>query len=269
MTELRNGEFYGQTNQTIHLNGITLTDAEYTHDFVDWHYHENAYFTFILSGNVLEGNKKEVYNCTSGNLLFHNWQEPHYNVKPPGYTRGFQIELGHNWLSNYDLRIDNLQGSIKISHVDIQLLIYKIVWESKIGDDVSAISIQALILEALTEMLASHAVDFHKHPYWVKSIRELLRDEPFDQLTLEHLSATLNIHPVHLSRDFSKYFKCNLGEYIRKLKIEKSLSLLNDKTQSLTEIAYACGFYDQSHFIRCFKTINGMSPMKYRKFIFD
>lgn len=39
MKQLKTGAFYGQTNQTIHLNGITLTDTEYTLDFVDWHYH--------------------------------------------------------------------------------------------------------------------------------------------------------------------------------------------------------------------------------------
>jgi AraC family transcriptional regulator len=58
MQHLQTGQFFEQTNTTIHLDGITLTDTEYTLDKVDWHYHENAYFTFILQGNVIEGNKK-------------------------------------------------------------------------------------------------------------------------------------------------------------------------------------------------------------------
>ncbi len=91
METLKTGSFYGQTNQTLHLDFATITDTEYTHDKVDWHYHENAYFTFILDGKVIEGNKKEVYNCTAGSLLFHNWQDPNYNIKPKGYTRGFHI----------------------------------------------------------------------------------------------------------------------------------------------------------------------------------
>ena len=68
MNLLQTGQFHGQTNKTIHLNGITLTDTEYTLPKVAWHYHENAYFTFILQGNVIEGNKKEIYNC---DLLFY------------------------------------------------------------------------------------------------------------------------------------------------------------------------------------------------------
>ena len=62
MNLLRTGHFFGETNRRICLDGITLTDTEYTHERVDWHYHENAYFTFILQGKLIEGNKKESYN---------------------------------------------------------------------------------------------------------------------------------------------------------------------------------------------------------------
>ena len=57
----------------------------------------------------------------------------------------------------------------------------------------------------------------------------ILNDQFSESLTLDYLSETLNIHPVHLSRDFSKYFYCSLGEYIRKLKVQKSLQLISQK----------------------------------------
>lgn len=56
----------------------------------------------------MEGNKKEIYNCPAGSLLFHNWQEPHYNIKPAGYTRGFQIKLKNTWFDKLDFNIDKL-----------------------------------------------------------------------------------------------------------------------------------------------------------------
>ncbi len=267
MNQLQTGEFYGQTNQTIHLDGITLTDTEYTLDRVDWHYHENAYFTFILQGNVIEGNKKEVYNCSAGSLLFHNWQDPHYNIKPEGYTRGFQIELKNTWFDTLDFNIDQLQGSMKIANVDIKFLLYKIFKETKIEDDITALSIQTLLLQSLSEMFRKSHLDFGKNPAWVQNIKEILFYGFSENLSLEYLSKTLDIHPVHLSRDFSKYFNCNLGDYVRKLKIEKSYSLLSDNQLSLTEIAYGCGFSDQSHFNRCFKSVSGMSPKNFRKII--
>jgi AraC family transcriptional regulator len=267
MQQLQTGQFFGQTNQTIHLDGITLTDTEYTLDKVDWHYHENAYFTFILQGNVIEGNKKEIYNCSAGSLLFHNWQDPHYNIKPKGYTRGFHIELKDAWFKHLDFDIKQLQGSIKITNADIKFLMYKIVKETKVADELSALSMQTLILQTLSEMFRHQQSDKEKKPLWVNTIKEILHDEFSNKLTLDYLAQTLNIHPVHLSRDFQKHFNCSLGDYMRKLKIEKSLHLLSNKNNALSEIAYDCGFSDQSHFNRCFKSINGISPYQFRKII--
>ncbi len=269
MKHLQTGQFHGQTNQTIHLEGITLTDTEYTQEKVDWHYHENAYFTFILQGRVIEGNKKEVYHCSEGSLLFHNWQEAHYNIKPKGFTRGFHIELAQQWFEDMDFDLRNLMGSINISNPDIKLSLYKIFKETKIEDETSPLAIQSQLLHLLTQMLYDNKLTTPQKPVWVERVKEILHDNVAEKQTLSDLSKDLDIHPVHLSRDFPKYFHCNLGNYIRKLKIEKSLALLSQKKHSLSDITYQCGFADQSHFARCFKEENGLSPLAYRKLIFS
>lgn len=265
MNYSRKGEFYGETNKTVQLNGITLTDTEYTKPKVDWHYHENAYFTFILQGNIIEGNKKEIYHCNPGSLLFHNWQEPHYNIKPDGFTRGFHLEIDHQWFTDLALNISHLQGSINISHPDIKLLMYKIFRETKIDDTATNLSIQVLLIEALSRLNQTHLIEITAKPSWVTIIDEILHDQFADTITLDYLSQMINVHPVHLSRDFSRYFHCNLGEYIRRIRIEKALALISRQKISFTEIAYQCGFFDQSHFTRCFREINGLNPSAYKK----
>ncbi|PKB16562.1 AraC family transcriptional regulator [Flavobacterium sp. 5] len=269
MKESRKGEFYGQTNKTINLEGITLTDTVYTQDKVDWHYHENAYFTFILQGNVIEGNKKEIYNCSEGSLLFHNWQEPHYNIKPEGFTRGFHIELEKSWFDNLEFNTTNLQGSINIANPDLKFLLYKIFKETTVDDGTTQLAIQVSLLETLSKMLQDQKLEISKKPTWVSEINMILNDQFSENLTLDYLSENLNIHPVHLSRDFSKYFNCSLGEYIRKLKVQRSLQLISQRKLDLTSIAFDCGFSDQSHFTRCFKEINGNTPSEYRKILFS
>jgi len=267
MKQSLKGEFYGQTNTTINLEGITLTDTVYTHDKVDWHYHKNAYFTFILQGNVIEGNKKEIYNCSAGDLLFHNWQEPHYNIKPEGFTRGFHIEIEEKWFSELDFKTKDLQGSIKIADPDLKFLLYKIFRETKENESSTLLSVQTLLLETLSKMIHHQKNDSQKKPNWVSELNNILNDQFSDSLSLDYLSKQLHIHPVHLSRDFSKYFNSGLGEYIRKIKIQKSLELISQKKLDLTAIAFECGFSDQSHFTRCFKEINGITPSQYRKIL--
>lgn len=265
MKQLHTGQFHGQTNQTTHLDGITLTDTIYTHSSVDWHYHENAYFTFILQGKVIEGNKKEVYTCSEGSLLFHNWEDPHYNIKPEGFTRGFHIELGQKWMTKYALDLSSTTGSLSISNPDLKIILFNIFKESKTLDQVTTLSIESLIIELLSRMISTVQMDSIKKPAWVRQVKTILHDQYYDPPTLSCLSNELNIHPAHLSRDFSKYFHCNIGEYIRRLKLEKAFSLLINNRLSLVDIAYESGFADQSHFIRCFKSKTGLNPLSYRK----
>ena len=265
MKALSNGEFFGQTNQTISLDGLIITDTEYTHSFVDWHYHENPYFTLLLQGNMTEGNKKETYDCSAGTLLYHHWEDAHYNVKPDIFTRGFHIEVRENWFEKFQLSKDQTEGSFNIKNLASKLLIHQIFKETKINNTSFELSINQLLLKIFNQ-LSVQKEDFGKKPVWVKQLDEILHENSTEKLSLEKLSQTLNIHPMHLSRDFHKYFHCNLGEYLRKLKIEKSLKLLNEY-ESLSEVALECGFSDQSHFIRCFKENIGITPLKYKNLL--
>ena len=107
-----------------------------------------------------------------------------------------------------------------------------------------------------------------KVPNWAKELKEIIQDQIDTNLTLslKEISESLNVHPTYLSREFSKYFdNLSFGDYIRKLRIEKSMELLKDPKYSLAEIAYLTGFSDQSHFNRIFKMYTGKNPSVYRK----
>ncbi|QNL47848.1 helix-turn-helix transcriptional regulator [Olivibacter sp. SDN3] len=268
MDILHTGEFFGQTNETLRFNGLTLTDTEYTHEYVDWHYHENAYFTFILQGNVIEGNRKEVYHCSPGNLIFHHWQEAHYNIKPKGFTRGFHIELTPEWFAHCSLDKNMLQGSIHLKHPALTTLMYNIVKETKLDGKGAQLAVDSLLAALFTTATGTGKPQKNTKPLWVKQLRELLHDAPMDQQwTLSALSQYLNLHPVHLSRDFPKYFNCGLGDYLRTLKVQRALNLFADEQLSLTTIALQSGFADQSHFIRSFKALHHITPLAYRKLL--
>lgn len=267
MQSLKTGQFFGETNDTTCLDGVTLTDTEYTHEKVDWHYHENAYFTLILEGRVIEGNKKETYHCPAGTLLFHNWQEAHYNIKPKGFTRGFHLEIEQNWFKKLEADIKISEGSINLSNPKIKIEAYQIFKESKLADKSSPLAIHSLLINLLSQIGAEQEMTYNQPPMWVPKLKEILNDAPSEKHTLFSLAQVAGVHPVHLSRDFSKYFRCNLGEYIRIVKVQKALSLLSNQNLSLTQIAFDCGFADQSHFIRCFKATNGTKPFQFRNML--
>lgn len=107
-----------------------------------------------------------------------------------------------------------------------------------------------------------------KPPTWVNELKELIQDQIDTNLALSltELSESLAVNPAYVSRTFARCFDdLSFGEYIRKLRIEKALQLLETTTYSLTEIAYLTGFSDQSHFTRIFKKQVRQNPSDYRK----
>lgn len=261
MIKLKSGEFYGTHYQRSDFENIMITDTEYTHEKVDWHHHENPYFTYLLQGKLFESNKKESYYLAPGSLLFHNWQDAHYNVKPSEFTRGFHIELNENWFLNYDIQITDYEGSINLKNPLIKNLMNNVFVESKINDSFSQISIESSLVEVFSTIKEFEKVNNQK-PIWVKRMQELLLEEQVEY-SLKSLSSILDIHPIHLSREFNRYFGTNFGNYIRLLKLNKAFYLLTSNKFSMTEICYQCGFYDQSHFISNFKKVYNTTPTQF------
>ena len=260
------GQFYGVTNDLIHLDGITLTDTEYLQDRVPWHFHENNYFTFILEGGMIEANKKEVYECCAGDLLFHNWQDAHYNIASGRFTRGFHVEVGSKWFESLHLKNDVTEGSIGITDPVVKTLMYNIFSEMKLDGGNGQLGIDDLLLQIFGRLGKMRGGHERKKPKWVNKVEEMLRTSSEDA-TLAGLARLADVHPVHLSREFSRYFGMTMGDYVRAIKVQRALTLLPDRALSLTDISFTCGFSDQSHFIRSFKASYHITPLHYRKLL--
>ena len=125
-----------------------------------------------------------------------------------------------------------------------------------------------LLHEVYEKLLKSKQTHKQKIPGWVKELKNIIQDQIDTQFTfdLKKISSDLELNPSYLSREFSKYFEdLNFGEYIRKIRIDKAIDLIQNSNYSLTKIAYLTGFSDQSHFTRIFKQHTGKNPSAYRK----
>ena len=109
-----------------------------------------------------------------------------------------------------------------------------------------------------------------KTPEWVRDFKEIIQDQIDLNLSLglKEISSELKVHPAYLSREFARHFdNLSFGDYIRKLRIEKALKLIEETDYSLSEISYLTGFSDQSHFTRIFRKQLGISPSSHRKLL--
>ncbi|CAN5775534.1 hypothetical protein BH24BAC1_BH24BAC1_25720 [soil metagenome] len=127
---------------------------------------------------------------------------------------------------------------------------------------------ERLLLQVFHAFLEQKKGEPKKIPAWARELQETIQDQIDTNLslTLKEVAEGLQVHPAYVSREFSKYFNnLSFGEYIRKLRIEKAIQLLDNPNHSLSEISYLTGFSDQSHFTRIFKKHTGQNPSDYRK----
>jgi AraC family transcriptional regulator len=265
MEQLRKGSFFGNTDRKISLHGLTITETEYVHEYVDWHYHELPYFTYLLQGQLLEASRGNSFQCIAGDVLFHNWHDAHYNRKPGGAARGFHVEIDAIWLQQYDISLDKMSGSHLLDDPELMIRMGRLYKESFHQQTDLQLGLDEALISLLQGMSDTETRTGLTKPAWVGKVEAVIRARYTSSLTLQMLAREGGIHPVHLCRDFSRYFGCTTTAYIRKIRVEHSLALLHNGDLSLSSIAYHCGFADQSHFIRAFQAQLGCSPGQYRQ----
>jgi AraC family transcriptional regulator len=265
MKILDSGLYWGETRSRWDTNDILLTEVEYQIENIDWHYHQNAFFSFVQRGIISEVNKKGRNNYGSGTVLFQQAGEPHHNPRLKDHYAALYIEIKPAWVNRLDIDLDQLPKFTEIIDPGIKILFHRLNLESKTNDITIPLSVEELLIHIITGDPDRNFNKYSSAPNWLIETEEILRSDFAEKITLEMLSRQVDIHPVHLCKYFKKFFDCTISEYIRKLRIEKSLRTLLNKNTSLTEVACSSGFSDQSHFTRNFKAIMGTTPLHYKK----
>jgi AraC-like DNA-binding protein len=97
-------------------------------------------------------------------------------------------------------------------------------------------------------------------------IRNILDGHEGNSPPLDEISKTFDLSKERCNRIFRRAYNISIQGYFLNNKATHAKTLLTS-TQSLSDIALECGFYDQSHFSRVFKEIFQISPAKYRSLI--
>ncbi len=91
-------------------------------------------------------------------------------------------------------------------------------------------------------------------------------------VSVEKLARMSNRSCSHFRKLFAEEVGLSPKEYIKIVRAKKAIqSLRNRKYDSLTELSYDLGYFDQSHFIHDFKSVAGVAPGKFlaRDYIFQ
>ncbi|WP_412891453.1 helix-turn-helix domain-containing protein [Beduini sp.] len=73
----------------------------------------------------------------------------------------------------------------------------------------------------------------------------------------------------HLNRLFNLYLGMSIKAFSRLVRINKSITMLNETTHTLAFVCEKLEYYDVSHFVKDFKIVCGITPQEYRLHMSD
>ena len=269
MTEiLKAGTYLGVKEKSMKIDGLMFTETSYgSGNNFEPHSHENFYLAYVLEGYYLERNKKDSKRCLPDSVVTHKINEVHSNTSFSSRCRILNVEIEERWFAKNGFNSEESEHYIEKNAITIKHALKKISKELATDDIFSGVGAESELMNTVSAQLKTGSE--RGVPEWIKNVKELLHFEGTENISLDYISKAVNRHPIHISREFPKYFLCNLSEYARYVKVERALPLLGNNKLSLSEISYLCGFTDQSHFIKVFKKNKGITPRVYRDLILN
>ncbi|MFW6270472.1 MAG: helix-turn-helix domain-containing protein [Bacillota bacterium] len=248
----------------------------------------NAYdmYKFILPLNTapypIEFIEKNKYHLKKGKIFPINPGQPHWTetnnqliIKTPSsltifIDKEFVQDTAKTIFGKKNIFFENKNSDI---NANLQNLINLFIEEAVQQQPGYQFILENLNLQITINLLRTLKSNCTYHTKKInysetKSINYIINylNENYDQdFSLEQIASLANYSPFH----FIRLFKAKTGKtpfaYLFDIKINKAKQLLKNSDLSITDICFASGFNNRSHFSVVFKRKTGYSPSQYRK----
>jgi AraC family transcriptional regulator len=196
-------------------------------------------------------------------------------------ARCFMVQLGAEWAER--MRVLGAAEPATPAYLrrsKANAIATELYTEFRAGDDASRLVIEGYMLALLGELARAGARSARSdgrgerspRPPWLVRATERLHahlDDAIDAdgggVSMAAIAAEVGVHPVHLARTFREHHGTTMGEYLRRLRVERARAQLAVTAKPLSQIALEAGFADQAHFTRVFRTVVGATPGAYRR----
>jgi AraC family transcriptional regulator len=249
------------------VNGIIdLHVSHYAaHGAMAAHAHDEPWFCLVVEGRYEERILGETNAHDPGDLLFCPANAAHAQRFGQEGARKVIFSAGEQTTALLAEHGTRLNGRPLLRRSAALLTLGRsIVAELALDDAFASLSAEALTMEALA--LTARGLDrrSRQEPAWLRRVREFLQDDPAREVTLDQLAVVAGRHPVHLARTFRTVHECTIGDYVRRLRVDRAATLLRTTRRPLLDIALDCGFAGAAQFSRSFRAVHATTPSAWR-----
>jgi AraC family transcriptional regulator len=250
---------FGIELRSCDVNGISVSETLMPAGLaLEEHAHERGQICFVLDGEYEERIGGHVRALSPGRIQFHAPGERHANSfgdESDVLTLLVSIEE-QRWIDMSCVRPLTRSAALAAIEQEIRR-------ELATGDDVSRAAIEGLALLLLSRVARAGLALPVVEPAWVADAIALIDHRYDSRLSLADVADAVGVHRATLAAAFRRFRSISVGEYIRAVRIDRAMTLLQTG-MPLDEIACAAGFADQAHFGRVFKKQTGVTPGQVR-----
>lgn len=119
-------------------------------------------------------------------------------------------------------------------------------------------------------MLSLNDVDRRIHrrglsPRQLEAVTAAIVERIAEPISVSALSSVVGLSRSYFSHAFRRSVGWTPHAHVVRLRLERAMMLMAHTEISLTDVALAAGFADQSHFSRSFRRLTGVTPADWRK----
>jgi AraC-like DNA-binding protein len=245
------------------------------------HWHTDVELICVYEGSLMVGinnesrilHKGDMAICSSGDIHFYDYMDMESIIRliifrpelidcAGGWPRAFafsspflQEQCYRELYSRFNSAFETvLQETEKTDQVSSMLIRSSLL--SLCGMLTRAVPIQPLTVDKAT----------HRH-HRLKAMQDVLsfiECNFMENIRLEDAAEVANMSVCHFSRQFGSIAGMGFKSYLNQLRVNRAEDLLKNSEDSITEIAYKCGFGSIRTFNRAFISSQGMPPSKIR-----
>lgn len=243
------------------------------HSYFELFYVENGTCRFFIDNNM--------YDIHSGDFMLIPPGVFHYTRYIEGICKRSIVHFRREHLGE---RVVNLlpQGELFLASVrifqvsetyreQINAHFSRMVSEKKISDERSDVMLSALLQELLLlcarecMFLQDIPANIHTTDRQIVLAAQFISKHYAEHIRAEDIAAAAGYSPNYLSRKFRKSVGTGIHEYLLFIRLHYAALELVTTDDSITEIAFRCGFSDSNYFKDAFKKKYGVTPRAYRK----
>ena len=269
----------GTSEFPIELYYVDITHPRYEMPF---HWHMEYELMLILQGEFSLTVDGQSYLLTAGDTAFLTSGAVHGGIPSDCIYECLVFDLNH-LIANYGGLFRHKYAELFSSETQIHVLhtwdtpsgslitdLFRIVQTRTIGYEFFTIG---MLWQLLGQILQEHLYTVStpsarrslQDSSQVKQVLNFIRKNYASQLSLADLAEVLQLSPEHFCRIFRSVIGKTPIDYLNYYRVECACELLCTSSDSITEIAYSCGFHDLSYFNRIFRRYKNVSPGRYRR----